>query len=645
MSTRVAVFNHGRIEQIGTPTRDLRAARDRVRRRLRRHVEHRRARRAPPLPPARADRASPTAASRATRRRRRLRRRVHALRRRHRPGRAARRPTAERRLHARARHAGQPRLARRGRIPASENDDPQEDHDEQAHVGGTPRPRRRARVPGRGRHEERRGGTLNMIAWEGYTQPQWVKPFEKQTGCKVNAKYAGSSDEMVTLMRSGGGGQYDMVSASGDASLRLIYGKDVQAVDPSKIPDYKNFTKTFQSPPNNTVDGKHYGISLQWGPNTLLYNTQKVKPAPTSWSPIYSSKYKGKVTVPDNPIQIADAALYLMKTQAGARDQGPVRAERGPVRRGDRPAEAAEAADQEVLGARLRRDRPVQERRRRDRRVLAVPDEHAPGREGAGEGPRPEGGRDRLARHVDGVVEDEEPRLRLQVAGVDLDAEGAGAAGRLLRRDAGEQAGLQGDGQDRQGLVREVPRRRAARRTSGRSTSGRRRSPTAATARRTAWTTRSGSRPGPSSRAERAVAARSAPPASAARSGAAPWLQGRSRVLRAAASAAFVAVYIAALGGALRLGVLDGRLVHGPARPPLDDSTTSRRSGTTRSTATSRCGRSRSPRGDDRRRRDRVPVRVLHGPRRRGRARARRCSCSCCCRSGRRTSRASTRGG
>ena len=69
-------------------------------------------------------------------------------------------------------------------------------------------------------------------------------------------------------MRSGGGSQYDMVSASGDASLRLIYGKDVQPVDPSKIPDFKNFGKAFQSPPNNTVGGKHYGISLQWGPNT-----------------------------------------------------------------------------------------------------------------------------------------------------------------------------------------------------------------------------------------------------------------------------------------------------------------------------------------------------------------------------------------
>jgi putative spermidine/putrescine transport system substrate-binding protein len=158
------------------------------------------------------------------------------------------------------------------------------------------------------------GGTLNMIAWEGYTQKQWVAPFQAQTGCKVNAKYAGSSDEMVALMRSGGGSQYDMVSASGDASLRLIYGGDVQAIDPSKIPDFKNFTATFQSPPNNTVKGKHYGISLQWGPNTLLYNTKKVVPAPTSWASLYSSKYKGEVTIPDNPIQIADAALYLMKT-------------------------------------------------------------------------------------------------------------------------------------------------------------------------------------------------------------------------------------------------------------------------------------------------------------------------------------------
>ncbi|HYZ27614.1 MAG TPA: extracellular solute-binding protein, partial [Thermoleophilaceae bacterium] len=152
-------------------------------------------------------------------------------------------------------------------------------------------------------------GKLNLVAWEGYTQPQWVKPFEKQTGCQVSAKYAGSSDEMVTLMRQGGGSQYDMVSASGDASLRLIRGGNVQPVNVNLIPSFKDFIPQLKSPAHNTVDGKHYGISLQWGPNTLLYNTKDVSTAPTSWSAIYDPKYKGKVTVPDNPIQIADAAL------------------------------------------------------------------------------------------------------------------------------------------------------------------------------------------------------------------------------------------------------------------------------------------------------------------------------------------------
>jgi putative spermidine/putrescine transport system substrate-binding protein len=155
-------------------------------------------------------------------------------------------------------------------------------------------------------------GSLNLIAWEGYTDQSWVKPFTKATGCRVKAKYGGSSDEMVTLMRTG---QYDAVSASGDASLRLIFGKDVRPIDPKLVPDYRNFIPQLKSPPHNTVKGVHYGISLQWGPNTLLYNTKKVKPRPTSWNVLYSSKFKGKITVPDNPIQIADAALYLSKTK------------------------------------------------------------------------------------------------------------------------------------------------------------------------------------------------------------------------------------------------------------------------------------------------------------------------------------------
>ncbi|HSP10273.1 MAG TPA: ABC transporter substrate-binding protein [Candidatus Dormibacteraeota bacterium] len=158
-------------------------------------------------------------------------------------------------------------------------------------------------------------GQLNLVLWDGYADKSWADPFTTATGCKLNLHPAGSSDEMVSLMKDGGGGQWDMVSASGDADLRLIYGGDVKPMSTDLIPDWKNFQSYFQSPPYNTISGVHYGISLQWGPNTLLYSTKKFPTAPTSWGVIYDKANQGLVTVPDNPIQIADAALYLSKTQ------------------------------------------------------------------------------------------------------------------------------------------------------------------------------------------------------------------------------------------------------------------------------------------------------------------------------------------
>ena len=158
-------------------------------------------------------------------------------------------------------------------------------------------------------------GKLNVIAWDGYMEPEWVKPFEQQSGCKVNTKVGTTSSDMVSLMADGGGGQYDLVSASGDADLRLIYGGDVKPVNVDLIPAWKDFHPFLQSPSFNTIDGVHYGVSLQFGPNTLLYAKSAFPTAPDSWGVVYDSKYKGKVSIPNNPIQIADAALYLSKTK------------------------------------------------------------------------------------------------------------------------------------------------------------------------------------------------------------------------------------------------------------------------------------------------------------------------------------------
>jgi putative spermidine/putrescine transport system substrate-binding protein len=155
-------------------------------------------------------------------------------------------------------------------------------------------------------------GKVNLISWAGYVEPTWVKPFEQKTGCKVNNKVAGTSDEMVELMRTG---QYDGVSASGNATARLVEGGDVDPVNVDLVPNYKTIFPDLKDQPYNTFDGVHYGIPHGRGANLLMWNTNDVKPAPTSWDvildPKKAAKYKGKITAYDDPIYIADAAVYL----------------------------------------------------------------------------------------------------------------------------------------------------------------------------------------------------------------------------------------------------------------------------------------------------------------------------------------------
>ncbi len=168
-------------------------------------------------------------------------------------------------------------------------------------------------------------GVVDIVAWPGYIERgdtdaafDWVTSFEESTGCKVRIKTAGTSDEMVALMNQGG---FDLVTASGDASLRLIAGKRVQEVNVDLIPSWIDVDPRLQNAPWHTVDGKHYGAPYQWGANVLMYNTDAFKQAPDSWNVVFEEmnlgdgkSNKGRIQAFDGPIYIADAALYLMST-------------------------------------------------------------------------------------------------------------------------------------------------------------------------------------------------------------------------------------------------------------------------------------------------------------------------------------------
>ncbi|MDH6230587.1 putative spermidine/putrescine transport system substrate-binding protein [Mesorhizobium soli] len=176
-------------------------------------------------------------------------------------------------------------------------------------------------------------GQVNIVAWPGYIERgesdkayDWVTSFEKQTGCKVNVKTAATSDEMVALMNEGG---FDLVTASGDASLRLVAGKRVQPINTDLIPSWKTVDERLQNAPWFTVDNVHYGVPYQWGPNVLMYNTNVFKEAPKSWNVVFEpmdfpdgKPNKGRIQAYDGAIHIADAANYLMahKPELGIKD-------------------------------------------------------------------------------------------------------------------------------------------------------------------------------------------------------------------------------------------------------------------------------------------------------------------------------------
>jgi putative spermidine/putrescine transport system substrate-binding protein len=173
-------------------------------------------------------------------------------------------------------------------------------------------------------------GEVSIVAWAGYiergeTDPafDWVTDFEAATGCMVTVKTAATSDEMVALMNEG---NFDLVTASGDASLRLIYGDRVQQINTDLIPSWSTVDERLQEAAWHFVDtdgdgvGEHYGVPYQWGSNVLMYNTETFgDTAPDSWSVVFEEQTLpdgesnvGRVQAYDGPIYVADAALYLM---------------------------------------------------------------------------------------------------------------------------------------------------------------------------------------------------------------------------------------------------------------------------------------------------------------------------------------------
>jgi putative spermidine/putrescine transport system substrate-binding protein len=172
------------------------------------------------------------------------------------------------------------------------------------------------------KEKARQEGQVNLVIWSGYADKSWAGPFTKQTGCKVNTKDGASSDDMIDLISTG---QYDGVSASGNATVRLMERGDVAPIDTELTPNYADVQEGIKNQSYNSKDDNPYGVPHGRGPNLLVFRTDVLPPDTNSWSVVWdkASAYRGKLSIYDDSIFIADAAVYLKATRPDLKITNP----------------------------------------------------------------------------------------------------------------------------------------------------------------------------------------------------------------------------------------------------------------------------------------------------------------------------------
>src|ERR1700751_1685616 len=153
--------------------------------------------------------------------------------------------------------------------------------------------------------------SLNLLVWEGYADPSFVKGFEDQCKCKISASYMGSSDELVAKLRGGSASNYDVISPSSDVATMIATANLADPLDLSKIPTYSQLSPKLTSLPLVRVNGKVYGVPFTWGPNPLIYDTTAFKQPPDSWNFLWDPKYRGRISVWDDLSTVYMAAQIL----------------------------------------------------------------------------------------------------------------------------------------------------------------------------------------------------------------------------------------------------------------------------------------------------------------------------------------------
>lgn len=153
--------------------------------------------------------------------------------------------------------------------------------------------------------------TLNLLVWEGYADPSYLKAFEDANHCRITASYMGSSDDLVSKLRGGSAGTYDVISPSSDVANMIVTAGLAAPLDLGKMPSYGQLSPQLTSLSLVRSKGSVYGVPFMWGPDPMIYDTKAFPQAPDSWNVLWDPKLKGKISVWDDLSTVYMAAQVL----------------------------------------------------------------------------------------------------------------------------------------------------------------------------------------------------------------------------------------------------------------------------------------------------------------------------------------------
>jgi putative spermidine/putrescine transport system substrate-binding protein len=151
-------------------------------------------------------------------------------------------------------------------------------------------------------------------------EANWVTAFEHQTACRIELKTVSTDAQaLADITRGVGQSYYDGILASPEVAGQLIGAGAVRPLDVQRITGYRQLSPTLRNAPSEVSGSRVYGMPYSWDSYVTGYDANKVKPAPLSWSSLFepasAARYGGKITVPDSPVTLALAALYLKSAQ------------------------------------------------------------------------------------------------------------------------------------------------------------------------------------------------------------------------------------------------------------------------------------------------------------------------------------------